>query len=87
MPYASPMFTEIRIAVRSLAKSRGFTLAAVTTLGLGVALCAAVLVVVNAYLFRTLPYPGAERLYLGQVCAARADAAAQTRVARLAVAR
>lgn len=57
------MVTEIRIAARSLAKSPGFALAAVITLGLGVALCAAVLLVLNAYLFRTLPYPAAERLY------------------------
>ena len=57
------MLTELRIAARSLAKSPGFALAAVITLGLGVALCAAVLLVVNAYLFRTLPYPAAERLY------------------------
>ena len=57
------MLTELRIAARSLAKSPGFALAAVITLGLGVALCAAVLLVLNAYLFRTLPYPAAERLY------------------------
>jgi putative ABC transport system permease protein len=57
------MLSEIRIAVRSLARSPGFALAAVVTLGLGVTLCAAVLLVLNAYLFRTLPYPGAERLY------------------------
>ena len=57
------MLTELRIAARSLAKSPGFALAAVVTLGLGVALVAAVLLVLNAYLFRTLPYPAAERLY------------------------
>ena len=57
------MWTELRIAARSLAKSPGFALAAVITLGLGVALCAAVLLVLNAYLFRALPYPAAERLY------------------------
>jgi putative ABC transport system permease protein len=57
------MLTEIRIAARSLTRSRGFAAAAVITLGLGVALCSAVLLVLNAYLFRTLPYPAAERLY------------------------
>jgi putative ABC transport system permease protein len=57
------MFTDLRTAARSLARSRGFATAAITTLGLGVALCAAVLLVLNAYLFRTLPYPAAERLY------------------------
>lgn len=59
----SRMWTELRTAVRSLLRSRGFALAAVLTLGLGVALSAAVLLVLNAYLFRTLPYPAAERLY------------------------
>ena len=67
------MLTELRIAARSLAKSPGFALAAVITLGLGVALCAAVLLVLNAYLFRTLPYPAAERLY-----SVRYSAAGQT---------
>jgi predicted permease len=57
------MLTEIRIAFRSLLKSKGFALTAVLTLGLGVALCAASYLVLNAYLFRTLPYPAAERLY------------------------
>ncbi|MDH4066502.1 MAG: ABC transporter permease, partial [Acidobacteriota bacterium] len=61
--YDPSVLSDIRIAVRSLARSPGFALAAVVTLGLGVTLCAAVLLVLNAYLFRTLPYPGAERLY------------------------
>ncbi|MGH9314377.1 MAG: ABC transporter permease [Vicinamibacterales bacterium] len=55
--------TDIRIAVRTLAKARGFTAAIVITLGLAMALCAAVLLVVNAYLIRSLLYPAASRLY------------------------
>ena len=72
LPYAVPMLSmlsEIRIAARGLMRSRGFAATAILTLGLGVALCAAVLLVLNAYLFRTLPYPAAERLYSLQFAA------------------
>jgi putative ABC transport system permease protein len=55
--------TDIRIALRTLLKARGFTATLVFTLGLAMALCAAVLLVVNAYLIRELPYPAASRLY------------------------
>lgn len=55
--------TDLLIALRTLFKARGFAATAIVTLGLAMTLCAAVLVVVNAYLFRTLPYPGASRLY------------------------
>jgi putative ABC transport system permease protein len=57
------LITDIRIAIRTLVKARGFTAAVVLTLGLAMALCAAVLLVVNAYLIRELPYPAASRLY------------------------
>ena len=72
LPYAVPMLSmlsEIRIGARGLMRSRGFAATAILTLGLGVALCAAVLLVLNAYLFRTLPYPAAERLYSLQFAA------------------
>lgn len=49
--------------LRSLAQARGFTLTAVLTLGVGLALCLIVAAVANAYLFRPLPYPAADRLY------------------------
>jgi putative ABC transport system permease protein len=59
----SDLPTDVRLAVRSLLKDRGFTLPAILTLGLGMTLCAAVFSVVNAYLVQTLPYPEASRLY------------------------
>ncbi len=55
--------TDFRLAVRTLAKARGFTIVAIVTLALGIALNTSVLAVVNAYLLKTLPYPGAGRLY------------------------
>ncbi len=54
---------DLRSAARSLASSRGFTATAVATLGAGLALCIAVMAVLNAYVVRALPYPAADRLY------------------------
>lgn len=54
---------DLRIALRSLGKARGFAVAVVATLVLAIALATVVLAVVNAYLIRALPYPGASRLY------------------------
>ena len=54
---------DLRLAVRSLARARGFTTAVVVTLSLAVALAATLAAVVNAYLVRPLPYPAADRLY------------------------
>lgn len=54
---------DLRIAGRSLRRTPGFTITAVSSLALGVALVAATIACVNAYLIRALPYPDAERLY------------------------
>src|SRR5688572_16430132 len=54
---------ELRVALRSLLKARGYTASAVLTLAVGLALTIVVLTVVNAYLVRSLPYPAADRLY------------------------
>lgn len=54
---------EMRVALRSLLKARGYTASAVFTLAFGLALTIVVLAVVNAYLVRSLPYPAADRLY------------------------
>ena len=56
-------WNELRITVRTLAKTRGFTIAATVTLALGIGLAATAMAVLNAYLVRSLPYPAAERLY------------------------
>ena len=64
------LVADVRFAWRSLARSRGFLAAALTTLGAGMALCVTVMALVNAYLVRGLPYPESDRLYsvrIGQV--------------------
>jgi putative ABC transport system permease protein len=55
--------TDLRHAVRSLMHARGFTASVVVILGLGLTLSTTAMVVVNAYLFSSLPYPSADRLY------------------------
>lgn len=55
---------DLRFAVRSLARRRGFTLAAAGTLALGIGSTTAVFGVANAVLLRSLPYPDAHELVL-----------------------
>jgi putative ABC transport system permease protein len=57
------LWDDVRVAVRSLLKARGYTVSAVLTLAFGLALAIVVLSVVNAYLVRSLPYPASDRLY------------------------
>jgi putative ABC transport system permease protein len=53
---------DLRVAVRSLCKSRAFALTAVSTLALGMTLCMMAMAVAKAYLLSDLPYPAAQRL-------------------------
>ena len=53
---------ETRQAVRSLARSRGFSTIAVTTLALGIGATTAIFTILDAVVLRPLPYPAAERL-------------------------
>src|SRR5687768_11324652 len=53
---------DLKIATRVLLKDRGFLLATVATLALCLAANAAIFAIVNAVLFRPLPYPEPERL-------------------------
>lgn len=58
--------SEVRLAVRSLARSRGFALAAIACLGLGIGATTAIFSVVHAVLLRPLAYKnpdGLARIY------------------------
>src|SRR5215472_3688855 len=53
---------DLRYAARSLRNSAGFTLIAIVTLGLGMAVNTTVFSVINGILLRPLPVPHAEQM-------------------------
>jgi hypothetical protein len=56
------MFHDLRCAVRTLAKSPGFTTVAIVTLALGIGANTAIFSVLNALVLRPLPYPEGDEL-------------------------
>jgi putative ABC transport system permease protein len=56
--------SDVRFAVRMLAKNRAFTAVAVLALALGIGANSAIFAVVNTLLLRSLPYPAADRLVM-----------------------
>jgi putative ABC transport system permease protein len=54
---------EVAYAARSLARSPGFTVAAILTLSIGIGATTAIYSVVNAILLQPLPYPDSDRLF------------------------
>jgi putative ABC transport system permease protein len=54
---------DVSYAIRSLARSRGFTIAATLTLAIGIGATTAIYSVVNTVLLQPLPYPDSDRLF------------------------
>ncbi len=56
------LWRDLRFGVRSLRRARGFAIATIATIALGIGAGSAVFSLVNAVLLRPLPYPDADRL-------------------------
>jgi len=62
MPWIESLVQDLRFSVRTLSKSRGFTIVALLSLGLGIGANSALFSLVDALLLRTLPVHEPERL-------------------------
>jgi putative ABC transport system permease protein len=81
-PRLARLSADFRISIRSLARERAFTLAAVLTFAIGIGSATTIATIVDAVLLRPLPYPDAERI--AQVVSYRREGAATIRAASMA---
>jgi predicted permease len=59
----SDWLTDVRVVLRGWRRAPGFSATIILTLVLGIGLASAIFTFADGYLFRPLPFPGADRLY------------------------
>src|SRR3712207_2419367 len=62
LPMLEDLWQDLRYGMRTLVRRKGFALAAVASLSLGIGACTAVFSVVDGVLLRPLPYPESGRI-------------------------